>query len=207
MVQEMQRGFEQYNLVVPPDMAVSPHGRVCDCCIDAIEGDTLVDVIDRLREVDPATTRITVVREGMTNAFLDLVSRLPTLRRVLICSPWVNLGMERLRSFAYGVEKTKRTTGFLPEVSVVTRPAAEQPQGPQNATLNYLDRINAVVFYRPNLHSKLYVVETGTNPPQRYAFVGSENFTKVRYQELGIRVQNDNLLIDELVRHFLKLAS
>jgi hypothetical protein len=198
--------FVRFNLVTTPEMQVSPRGRTCDCGVAVIEGSNVVEVIDRLREIDPSSNRITLVREGMTSAFISLVQRLDSIRRVMICSPWVSLGRDRLHALATGIERSKRQRGFLPEVTVVTRPVDDQPDGADNETLAYFQRIGAVVGYRPNLHSKLYVVESATTPPQRHAFVGSENFTKVRYQEVGIRVNNDNQVIGDLVRYFLSLT-
>lgn len=195
--------FRRYNLVSEPDLVVSGRGKACHCGVNIIEGSSIVDAIDRLYEIDPLAKRITLVREGMTDAFLHLVRKLDTIRRIWICSPWVSLSKDRLRDFVIGIERAKRDTGFVPEITVVTRPVQDQPLGDKNETLAYLGRVNAVIKYKPNLHSKLYIVETAGTPPQRQAFVGSENFTKPRYQEVGIRVNNDNLLIDDLVRYFL----
>ena len=202
----LQEQFLKYNLVAEPDMFVSGRGRTCHCGVGVIEGGSIADTIDRLQEIDPSAKRITVVREGMTDAFLTLVRRLDAIRRIWICSPWVSLTTERLRNLAIGVERSRRESGYLPEVSVVTRPVADQPLGDKNETLAYFSRINAVIRYKPNLHSKLYIVETASSPGQRQAFVGSENFTKPRFQEVGIRVNNDNQLIDDLVRYFLALT-
>lgn len=198
--------FANFNLVTSPDMLVSGRGKACNCGVDLIEGGNIVDAIDQLREIDPSSKRITLVREGMTDLFIHLVRRLDSIRRIWICSPWVSLGKERLHAFASGIERSRRQHGFFPEITVVTRPVSEQPKGPSNETIQYLGRVNAVVTYRSNLHSKLYIVESATTPTQRHAFVGSENFTKVRYQEVGIRVNNDNQLIDDLVRYFLALT-
>lgn len=201
----LEEQFRRYNLVAEPDLLVSGRGKACHCGVNIIEGSSIVDTIDRLYEIDPLAKRITLVRDGMTDAFLNLVRRVDAIRRIWICSPWVSLSKDRLRDFAIGIERATRETGFIPEVTVVTRPVQDQPLGDKNETLAYLGRVNAVVKYVPNLHSKLYIVETASMPPQRQAFVGSENFTKPRYQEVGIRVNNDNQLIDDLVRYFLAL--
>lgn len=198
--------FLSFNLVSSPTMQVTTRGRACDCGIGLIEGASILEAIDRLREIDPTTNRITLVREGMTSGFIDLVRRLSAIRRVMICSPWVNLNRDRLHALATGIERSKREQGYPPEVTVVTRPADEQPDGAANQTLAYFGRIGAVVNYKPQLHSKLYIVECATTPAQRHAFVGSENFTKVRYQEVGIRINNDNQVVDDLVRYFLSLT-
>jgi hypothetical protein len=198
--------FLRMNLVAAPEMQISTRGRACDCGVAVIEGSNVVDVIDRLREIDPMSNRISLVREGMTSMFIRLVQRLDSILRVMICSPWVSLGRDRLHAFASGIERSRRQRGFMPEVTVVTRPTDDQPNGVANETLAYFRQMGAVVSYRPNLHSKLYIIESATKPPQRYAFVGSENFTKVRYQEVGIRVSNDNQVIDDLMRYFLSLV-
>jgi hypothetical protein len=85
-------------------------------------------------------------------------------------------------------------------LTVVTRPLADQPRP---RTLEYIQRIGGVTHYLPALHSKLYLVEAGDEVISRVAFVGSENFTTVRHQEIGLRITDDNQLIDELIRHFL----
>jgi hypothetical protein len=198
--------FAQLSLLVTPTLELAPRGRICNCAIGLIEGADVVSTIDRLRELEPAANRITIVREGMTTAFLRLLGKLSGLHRVMICSPWINLDRKRLNELISAVERSRRATGFQAEVSVVTRPVSDQPDGAANQTLNYLRSIDAPIFFKQNLHSKLYVVESSGSPPQRYAFVGSENFTKVRYQELGLRIANDYQLVDDVVRYFLSIA-
>ena len=39
------------------------------------------------------------------------------------------------------------------------------------------------------------------------AIVGSQNLTRSNHLELGIRVNNDSRMIDELIRYFLELTS
>lgn len=194
------------NLVTVPDGRVSTRGRACFYCIEGIEGVDLVQVVDNLRTLDPALSRVSLVREGMTTNFVDYLHRADPIRRVMICSPWMNLDRSRLRRFIQAIELSERMRGFRPEITVVTRPISDQPDEEQNQTLGYLNRIGAVITYQPRVHSKLYIVEAGEEIIQRFAFVGSENFTKVRYQELGIFVKNDNQLIDDLTRYFLSMA-
>ena len=229
------------NLVMPPDGKLSIRGRTCVYCIEGIEGANIVELVDKLRNVDPTASRLSLVREGMTRAFLakavldwwsgdvpseatlsirrplrDVLARLEPLRRLMICSPWINLDRQRLRKLIdtnprrraeVAIEKAHEVSGFHPEVTVVTRPIKDQPDGENNETLGYFQRIGAVLCYESRLHSKLYIIESGSTVTQRYAFIGSENFTKVRYQELGIFVDNDNLIIEGLMRYFLNLAT
>ncbi len=195
------------NLVMPPDGKLSIRGRTCVYCIEGIEGANIVELVDKLRNVDPTASRVSLVREGMTTRFIDLLARLEPLRRLMICSPWINLDRQRLRKLIIAIEKAHQVSGFHPEVTVVTRPMKDQPDGENNETLGYFQRIGAVLCYESRLHSKLYIIESGSTVTQRYAFIGSENFTKVRYQELGIFVDNDNLIIEGLIRYFLNLAT
>lgn len=199
-------GFRRFNLVIPPDNIISVRGRVCHYCTEGVEGANLLDVIDRLRELDPASSRVTVVREGMTTHFVQMIGRMAPVRRMMICSPWISLDRDRFHQLVHGVELSKRMTGFYPEISVVTRPVSDQPGGTETDTLAYLRRTNSVIKYHGSLHSKLYIVESGSSPPQRMAFVGSENFTKVRYQEVGLQINNDHQLIDDLLRYFLRIG-
>ncbi len=197
--------FVRLNLVSESTMQVSTLGRTCDCGVGLIEGENIVDIIDRLRSIDPLSNRVTLVREGMTSQFIKLLHRLDPLRRIMICSPWINLGRDRQHELMAGIERSRRQQDFYPEITVVTRALDEQPNKAENETLAYFRRIGAVIKHVPNLHSKLYIVESGATPPQRHAFVGSENFTKVRFQEVGIRVNNDHQVVDDLVHYVLTL--
>jgi hypothetical protein len=197
--------FLALNLVGQPELQISSRGRTCDCGIGLIEGESIVEVIDRLRSIDPLSNRITLVREGMTSQFIQLLHRLDPLKRIMICSPWISLGRDRRHDLMAAVERSQRQQGFYPELTVVTRALDDQPNKENNETLAYLRRIGALIKHVPNLHSKLYIVESGAVPPQRHAFVGSENFTKVRFQEVGIRINNDHQVVDDLVHYVLTL--
>jgi hypothetical protein len=143
----------------------------------------------------------------MTTEFVRMVLRLVPIRRLMISSPWISLDRDRHRQLVHGIESSRRDRGYYPEITVVTRPPSEQPGRAETETLAYLRRANAVIRFHGALHSKLYIIESSAAQPQRVAFVGSENFTKVRYQEVGVRISNDNQLIEELVRYFVDLAT
>lgn len=195
--------FHRRNLSQAPGGPVSARGRVSFVCIEGLEGASALDLIDRLRLIDPSTARIAVVREGMTSEFLRLLGRLQDIRRLMICSPWIHLDEQRHRRFIAAIESSRRSRGYLPELTVVTRPLADQP-GPR--TIDYIQRVGGVTHFLRNLHSKLYIIEAGDTTISRTAFVGSENFTTVRYQEIGLRITDDNQIIDALIRHFLAYA-
>jgi hypothetical protein len=202
----LQETFRSFRLVDLPDDTISVRGRVCHYCVEGIEGANLIEVIDRFRELDPGSLRVTVVREGMTTQFVKMISNLAPIRRLMVCSPWISLGKDRLHQFIHGVEMSKRITGFYPEITVVTRPLANQPGGNETEILSYLRRVNSVIRYHGSLHSKLYILESASSPSQRVAFVGSENFTKLRYQEVGLRIHNDHQLVDDLMRYFMTIG-
>src|SRR5207244_1507798 len=122
----------------------------------------------------------------------QMIGRLAPIRRMMICSPWISLDRDRYHRLVHGVEISKRETGFYPEISVVTRPPVNQPGGDETDTISYLKRVNSVIRYHNSVHSKLYILESASSPPQRMAFVGSENFTKVRYLEVGLQIHNDH---------------
>ena len=199
----LEREFARRNLVAEPALDISTQGKVCFQCVEGIEGASVLELVDNLRDLDPAASRVSIVREGMTSKFVEFLGRLDPIRRLMICSPWINLDTSRLRKFIKAIELSERIQGYRPEISVLTRPFAYQPAGEDNQTLGYLRRIGALINFEARLHSKLYIIEAGDETTVRYAFVGSENFTKVRFQELGIFVNNDNLLIDDLIRYFL----
>ena len=202
----LEREFLERNLVDSSEGRISTRGKTCFHCIEGIEGVDLRDVVDNLRSLDPGLSRVSLVREGMTTQFVDYLHRGDPIRRLMICSPWVNLDRSRLRKFITAIELSERVRGFRPEITVATRPLSDQPDGEQNQTLAYLRRVGALIKFQSRLHSKLYIIESGEESIQRIAFVGSENFTKVRYQELGILVNNDNQIIDDLTRYFLEVA-
>jgi hypothetical protein len=91
------------------------------------------------------------------------------------------------------------------EVFVITRPEDMMPPGTETG-LKCFEEIGAEFFYHRRLHSKLYIREPGINGGLSMAIVGSQNLTRSTHLELGVRINNDSRMIDELIRYFWEIS-
>jgi len=170
--------------------------------LEALNGGDLRDLYRRLGAIDSTLRAYELVREGMTETFLRNLNDRPGFGRLYFCSPWINLGRREQEMLTHAViAAEKRAT---PEILVLTRPAnGEKVPAP----LRDLQGLGGTVFLNPRLHTKLYIREPDASGGYTMAIVGSENLTRSRYLELGIRINNDGQIINQLVRYFWELAS
>ena len=84
-------------------------GKVCFQCVEGIEGAGVLELVDNLRNLDPAASRVSIVREGMTSKFVEFLGRLDPIRRLMICSPWINLDTSRLPQVHKAIELSERS--------------------------------------------------------------------------------------------------
>ena len=141
----------------------------------------------------------------MSRDFIAGLESRPDFGRIFICSPWINLGSQQLdqieRAFARAKARERQTV----KLYIITRPARGTTEPP--AGVGPLMRLGARIVLKPNVHTKLYIREPGPNGGLQVAVIGSENLTRSRYLELGLRIQNDSTLVDQLTRYFFDLAA
>ncbi len=171
--------------------------------LEALNGGDLWELYRRLRTIDSGLRAYELVREGMTGAFLRNLNDRPGFGRLYFCSPWINLGHAEQSYLTHAVHMASRRQE--PEIVVMTRP--EDGAGTPPASLAPFRALGASVFLHPRLHTKLYIREPDASGGYIMAIVGSQNLTRSRYLELGIRINNDSEIIQQLVRYFWELTS
>ena len=184
-------------------LALSRNGRKTQLLLQALEGGDLADIYRRLQRIDGRPS-YELVREGMTEAFFGGLTRTAgRLGRLYVCSPWINASEPVIKHLQYAFLRRPRLSISAPELLVVTRPPRNDP----NPSLVALRGLGARVFYQPRLHSKLYIREPDQSGGSLSAVVGSQNLTRSRYLELGIRITGDDQLVRQLIRYFMELAN
>lgn len=181
-------------------IGLTPFGVRALLLARALNGADLGTVIDALRRLDPTAGRYVLVQEGMRTKFLeDLVSR-PGFGRLYLCSPWIRMEDREAELLQTAVLHNREPD---PEILVLTRPVDNLvPAGAR-----VLQQVGGKFFLNGGLHTKLYIREPGRRGGVLMAIVGSENLTRSRYLELGIKVQGDSQLVSQLVRYFLQVTA
>lgn len=179
--------------------------RTC-LLIEAINGADLNHVLRQLSRLDSSLRTYELVREGMTRIFIRNLNERPGFGRLYFCSPWINLYRDHAASLANAVHRNEQRHGRLPEILVITRPE----QGTDltvPATLEPFQALGATVWLSKRLHSKLYIREPDLSGGYSMAIVGSQNLTRSNYLELGIRVNADSAMINQLISYFWELTA
>jgi len=93
------------------------------------------------------------------------------------------------------------------EVVVISRPLDKRASGYQAffKTFSALEKIGAEIVTHDDLHAKIYIRDQGPAGGLRLAICGSENLTGSRNIELGVRITNDNVIINKLISHFFEI--
>lgn len=184
-------------------LALSRNGRKTQLLVQALEGGDLADIYRRLQRIDGRPS-YELVREGMTEAFFAGLTRTAgRLGRLYLCSPWINASEPAIKHLQYAFLQRPTLPTPAPELLVVTRPPSNDP----NPSLAAFRGLGARIFYQPRLHSKLYIREPDQSGGTLLAVVGSQNLTRSRYLELGIRIAGDDQLVHQLIRYFMDLTS
>ena len=168
--------------------------------LEAVNGGDLRTIFGRLGDYDARLRMYELVREGMTTQFLQSLRARPGFRRLYLCSPWISFD-DRSVDMLRGAVTLAGRAGIAPELYVLTRPR----EGELNAVppgAEPLVELGATIFLNRSLHTKLYVREPGASGGSSMAIVGSENLTRSRYLELGIRVNGDSAVINQLIAYF-----
>ena len=176
--------------------------RAC-ILLDALNGGDLRLAYQRLGNLDNTLHSYQLVREGMTDSFLENVSRRPGFRRLYLCSPWIGLNDDNRALLVHALHAAE-SRGEHPELLVLTRPGAD---GYAPLGIAPLQELGATVFLNSRLHTKLYIREPGKWGGYSMAIVGSQNLTRSNYLELGIRINSDSTMVDQLIAYFWALSN
>lgn len=170
--------------------------------LDALNGGDVRQTYQRLSRLDNTLHAYELVREGMTISFLEDINSRPDFGRLYICSPWIGFD-ERGRNLLTHAVQSAEKRGERPELFVLTRPGDD---GRAPSGIKPLRELGATVYLNPRLHTKLYIREPSRHGGYTMAVVGSQNLTRSRYLELGIRINSDGTMIDRLIAYFLELS-
>ena len=185
---------------------LSDNGRKLSLLISAIDGANIEDVFRRLRRIDGHRLAYELVRQGMTNIFFDTLITNPGFSALYVCSPWINPTDKDIARLKYAMIHQERRNGERPELLVITRPPEIQPPGIESGLASFRE-LSARIYYHKRLHSKLYIREPDPSGGVLLAMVGSENLTRSNYLELGIMINGDDQIVNQLIRHFVELAN
>ena len=185
------------------NIGLSSYGIRTLALLEALNGGDLQAAFRRLSRLDSTLHSYELVREGMTDSFLETIVRRPGFTRLYMCSPWINLS-DRNQDLLLHAFHSAEVRGESPEIIVLTRPDTEA-----NPLLEsfLLQKLRASIFLNSNLHTKLYIREPSTRGGYAMAVVGSQNLTRSRYLELGIRINSDATLVYQLVGYFWDLCA
>lgn len=179
--------------------------RTC-LLLQAINGGDLREIYRRLTRLDRTLRTYELIREGMTKTFLRNLNERPGFGRLYFCSPWISLDRKQQEMLTNAVIQLERKRGARPEILVVTRPEEKTTLGVP-VTLRPFQDLEATIFLNKRLHTKLYIREPDTSGGYAMAILGSQNLTKSNYLELGIRINADSQMIDQLITYFLEITN
>ncbi len=193
---------------VSDKLYLSNKGQELWWLLQAINGFDPREAFQHLARLDPTLFPYEIVTEGMTAEFIDSLDSYPTFKRVLLCSPWIYLKKKTLQKFSYAVYKAQEKEG-VGKVEIIAIAQPLKPQHPQYQQFKEvfvnLQKIGAEIVVHEKLHSKLYIRDPGAGGGISQAIFGSENLTNKRNIELGIRITNDTIMINKLIRYFFDL--
>lgn len=186
-------------------IALSDLGSRTALLLEALNSGNIRSVFERLAEYDSTLRMYELVREGMTEGFLDSLTKRPGFKRLYICSPWVSLTQRNKDALMSAFLREERR-GVDPELLVITRPRQGTTSAPPE-DVEALRELGATIFLHPSLHTKLYIREPGPRGGDITAVVGSQNLTQSKYLELGIRINSDTRLVNQLIAYFFDLTN
>ena len=186
--------------------ALSSFGIRTTLLLEAINGSDLRDIYRRLTSIDSSLRTYELIREGMTKTFLRNINERPGFVRLYFCSPWISLDARQRALLTHAVIQSSRSRGAQPELLVITRPKEDAENEPPDAIQPFRD-LGANVFLNKRLHTKLYIREPGTSGGYSMAILGSQNLTRSNYLELGIRINADTQMVDQLIAYFWEITN
>lgn len=174
--------------------------------LEALNGGDISSLFGRLSQLGEVAPTYELVRQGMTEKFLESLVTRPGFCRLYICSPWINLSRRARGFLVHAILQIEKRRRKAPELLVITRPDP-QARTTAPATVKPLVDLGASVFLHAKLHSKLYIREPGSEGGLLLAILGSENLTRSMNLELGIRINSDSSIINKLIRYFWDVSS
>ena len=198
---ELMKTLEDRGLLamIGDTVFLSTTGRRVALLVDAINGGDVSELAQLLKRENIAG-EYELVTQGMAHEFIANLRNRPDFGKVYICSPWINLDRKEISDLVLAFGRAKSRYGHRVVTHVITRPDEDSGGGP--AGVKPFEALGAEISLRRNIHTKLYIREPGRRGGELLAIVGSENLTKSRYLELGIRIRNDSRLIDQLFKYF-----
>jgi hypothetical protein len=173
--------------------------------LEALNGGDIRDVYRRLGRYDSTLQMYELLREGMTTYFLQSINNRPGFARLYFCSPWIRLNAAQQTMLAHAVMQSEARR-VAPELFVITRPADDGGNDPPDSVKPFVD-LGATIFINRRLHTKLYIREPDQSGGYSMAIVGSQNLTRAQYLELGIRINADSVMVNQLIGYFWELAN
>lgn len=199
--------FLRANLIQPHAnrFCISAFGQRTALLLEALRGGDIEDVFRRLRRLSGRSESYELIQEEMTELFFRTLHERPSFGTLYFCSPWINPTVKQAAVLRYSMLQMERRRGMRPDVLVLSRRPEQAPPQTQAGLKAFFD-VGAKVYYNSRLHSKLYIREPDAGGGFTLAIVGSQNLTRSTNIELGIRINNDTRLIDQLIRYFLRVA-
>lgn len=188
---------------VNDEVGLSTMGIKVTLLLRAINGEDIAQVFYKLRRLDTHLSNYSLVREGMTTGFFKSLALRPDLGSLYVCSPWINLTTTEVRYLRTSILRRQRYGGD-PDIFVITRP--DDGRGTRSENLNPFRALGATIFLNGKLHTKLYIREPGVSGGFMMAIVGSQNLTRSKFLELGIRIEADSVLIRQLIGYFFNIS-
>lgn len=186
-------------------IGLSTFGIRTSLLLDAVNGGDLREIYHRLGQYDNTLRRYELIREGMTTEFLRSINERPGFSRLYFCSPWISLDSRQQRMLAHAIMRAEKR-GHRPDLFVICRPAETIEDQPPDTIVPFQD-LDANIFLNQRLHTKLYIREPDRGGGYSMAIVGSQNLTKSQYLELGIRINADSVMVNQLIGYFWKLVN
>ena len=135
----------------------------------------------------------------------NLVDR-PGFGRLYFCSPWISFDKQQATTLGSAIHRYEQKNGRVPDMLVITRPD-QGTEARLSKSTAFLRDFGATVYLNKNLHTKLYIREPDFNGGYSMAIVGSQNLTRSNYLELGIRINSDGPMINQLISYFFEISS
>ena len=188
-------------------VSLTTKGRKTFLLLQAINGVDIQEIYRRLTALYPRWGQYQVVRERMTQDFIRELYDRPDFRKLYLCSRWIHLEKRprgRLAQAVYWASERQEV-----EILVIHGPVSRESQhdSAMIETLDFHKSLGAEIVLNPRVHAKLYIREPGLSGGLQTAVVGSENLTVPKYAELGLKIINDGVMIDKLIRVFFDIYS
>lgn len=174
---------------------------------DGISNGDMPEVVARLRALYPDLRKISVVRDHVTAFFLRALFRENTIGNLWICSPWINLTDNQMRSIRQLISQSIVASEPYAVTVVMRPPELRDPKADAvRRTIAALREAGVEVYTNKRVHAKLYIRVPSTVPGNEIAAIGSQNLTLSRYTEIGLFIENDRDLIRDLQSAFIEIA-